>query len=206
MSPLNQSLLTLVEVLLIVTLPVVALAAIQSLRLNSARLKSETKESERKTVGEIVKTAVAVAEQTGLLENLVGPEKKERALQVAEGFLREQGINVDLNQLSNLIEAEVHNLSASSVASPSTGAATPTDRQAMIANAVETAVLAAEQSGLKGLIQNIGTEKKEYAINLATDFLKANGVNVDDELLDGLIEGQLMKLFLAARGQMPGSQ
>jgi hypothetical protein len=195
MSPLNQTLLTLVELLLIVTLPLIALAALQNLRLNSARLKSETRDGERKTIAEIVKTAVAAAEQTGVLENLVGPEKKAHALEVAEGYLREQGIDIDLKQLSDYIEAEVLTQARSGgAASP----ATPADQQVLVNNAVETAVLAAEQSGLKGLIQNI-------AIELATQFLEANGVKVDAELLDGLIEGQLMRLFLAARGQLPSS-
>ena len=86
MSPLNQSLLTLVEILVIITLPIVALAAFQYLRLNTARLKTETQENERKTIADIVKTAVAAAEQTGLWENLVSAEKKAHALQ--RGLLR----------------------------------------------------------------------------------------------------------------------
>lgn len=202
MSSLSQSLLVVVEALLVITLPFVGVAAFQYLRLNSARVKSETRETERKTIAEIVKTAVAAAEQTGLLQNLLSGEKKELALEIAERFLRDQGINVDLKQLATLIEAEVRNVTTSATAS---SAVTPVENQTLINNAVETAVLAAEQSGLKGLIQNVGTEKKNYATQLATQFLAANGVKVDSELLSGLIEAQLMRLFLAARGQLPPS-
>jgi hypothetical protein len=203
MGSLSQSLLIVVEVLLVITLPFVGVAAFQYLRLNSARVKSETQETERRTIAEIVKMAVAAAEQTGLLENLLSAEKKELALEIAERFLREQGINVNLRQLADLIEAEVRNMSMSGTAS--SAAVTPVEHQALINNAVETAVLAAEQSGMKGLIQNVGTEKKRYAIELATQFLAANGVRTDSELLGGLIEAELMRLFLAARGQLPGS-
>jgi hypothetical protein len=202
MSALNQSLLTLVEILLIVTLPIVALAALQNLRLNAARLKAETGESERKTITEVVKSAVAAAEQTGVLQDFVSAEKKEFALEMAEGFLREQGVGVDLKQLSNLIEAGVHDLSRGE--SPPSSA-TSSEQQALVNNAVETAVLAAEQSGLKGFIPNVGTDKKNYALNLAVQFLGANGVQIDEEVLSGLVEGQLMKLMLAARGQLPPS-
>lgn len=204
MSALNQSLLTVVEIMLIVTLPLVALAAIQNMRLASERLKTEVEDRKRKSVGEIVKTAVAAAEQTGLLDNLVGAEKKEMALEVAESFLRERGLNVDLRQLSNLIEAEVLNLThmESATSTPSSAV----EQQELVNNAVETAVLAAEQSGTKGFIPNVGTDKKAYALKLAAQFLEANGIHVDEELLGGLIEGQVMKLVLAARGQLPSTR
>ena len=200
MSPLNQSLLTLVELLLIVTLPIIALAAFQHVRLNAARLKSETSEGERKTIAEIIRIAVAAAEQTGIVEKLIGAEKKEYALEVAETFLRDRGINLDLKRLSNLIEAEVLK-QARGEGAPSVD--TAANRQALFNNAVQVAVLAAEQSGLKGLIQNIGTEKKDYAVRLTTQFLEADGLKADPEVVSGLIEAQLMKLRLAARGQLP---
>jgi hypothetical protein len=66
-------------------------------------------------------------------------------------------------------------------------------------------VLAAEQSGLKGLIENVGAEKKAYAIRLATQLLEDAGIHVDEELLGGLIESQLLRLVLAARGQLPAT-
>ena len=113
MGSLSQSLLIVVEVLLVITLPFVGVAAFQYLRLNSVRVKTETKETERKTIAEIVKMAVSAAEQTGLLENLLSAEKKELALEIAERFLREQGINVNLRQLADLVEAEVRNMATS---------------------------------------------------------------------------------------------
>lgn len=202
MSALNQTLITFALILFVGVMSMVAVALFQFIRLKMKQLESDQRYTQLQAIGNIAKSAVAAAEQAGMVDNLIGPEKKQHALDVAEGFLRQQGIAVDLDQIASVIEAEVYNQGAAA-STPPPAAATGADEHAMVSNAIQTAVLAAEQSGLKGLIQNVGTEKKEYAISLATEFLGANGINVDRQVLDGLIEGELMKLFLAARGQMP---
>ena len=75
-------------------------------------------------------------------------------------------------------------------------------RSDLLARAVRTAVLAAEQSGLKrraleaGL--NLAEEKKTYAVNLAIDYLAQHGIRVPADLIDGMIEAQLMRFRIEA--------
>ena len=201
MSPFNQFLLTLAQLLLIGALPIITAAVYQHLRAATARLKSQLSQEQQDAIDKVISTAVSAAEQTGLLQKLVGPEKKDFAIQMAQSFLSKRGIDLDLESMANLIEAEVHNQQDGSGTSTEN---TMSNRQMLISGAVEAAVMAAEQSGLKGLIQNIGTEKKSYAVGMATRLLVTNGIDVDRDTLDALIEAQLMRLFLAARGQLPG--
>lgn len=202
MSSLNQILLAVIEIIIIIALPVLAVVLVQYLRGLTTRQAAQSNDEQQSSIQGAVKIAVAAAEQIGSLQNLLGSEKKAHAIQVAQSFLEKRGINVDLESLSNLIEAQVHQQGLGGD-TPSEEAAA--NRQVLIQNAVETAVMSAEQSGLKGFIQNIGTEKKSYAIDMAIRFLSANGLDIDPQILDGLIEAQLMKLFLAARGQLPTS-
>lgn len=201
MNEIRDFLSLLSELLLIIALPIVIAAAIQHLRVMTGKLKAKIGEEEWEAVVSTVKTAVRVAEQAGLLEGLFGEEKRQKAVEVAQDFLDERGVSIDVGKLATLVEAEVltqfHN--------PSVPADSPQARQELIDKAVESAVLAAEQSGLKGLIQNASTEKKAYAANLAKQYLQEHGMAIKDELLDGLIEAQLLRLFLAARGELPGS-
>ncbi len=190
---LTNFLSLLAQFLLVIALPFVIAAAVQTIRVQSQRLGDERLE----TLRTIVETAVQVAEQTGIMEGLTGPQKRERAVQVAQDFLQKRGVNVDLRQLISLIEAEVlaqfHN--------PAMPADTAGARQALIDQAIEAAVLAAEQSGLQGLIQNTGPEKKAYAMRLAAEYLKQHGISIPDELAGGLIEAQLLRFILAVRRQ-----
>ena len=61
----------------------------------------------------------------------------------------------------------------------------------MITFAIETAVRAAEQSGIAGLIAQEADEKKQYAITVATRFLEQFNVTVDLDLLADLIEAEV---------------
>jgi len=79
---------------------------------------------------------------------------------------------------------------------------TPETRSALIDKAVEAAVLAAEQSGVKQVAVEAGAQiamsKKQYAVNLANQYLTEHGIKVDPALVDGLIEAQIMRLKLKA--------
>ncbi len=113
--------------------------------------------------------------------------------------MQDRGIKLDLDKIASLIEAEV----LSQFNNPDTLTDTAQARQALIDKAVEAAVLAAEKSGMSGLIRNIGVEKKAYALQMATQYLRQHGITVDPGLLGGLIEAQLLRLMLAARGELP---
>jgi hypothetical protein len=190
---LTDFLSLLAQGLLIVALPIVIAAAIQHLRVMTSRLDQERQQA----ISWAVSIAVQFAERAGLLEKLIGPEKRKRAIEIAQNFLAERGVKIDLEMLITLIEAEVqkqyHN--------PAPPIDTAQAYQALIDSAVQSAVQAAEQSGLAGLIGNIGAEKKAYAMRMAAQYLKQHDIGVDEQLLSGLIESQLLGAMLAARAQ-----
>jgi hypothetical protein len=192
---LTEFLTLLAQALLVIALPVLIAAGIQWLRLQAQRLGDER----LATAERIISTAVAVAEQTGVLENLAGEEKRQKAIAIAEDWLADRGIQMDLNDLASVVEAEV----VRQFQNPSAPADTPAARQELLEKAVESAVLAAEQSGLAGLIENVGREKKAYALKMVNDYLSQYGVAVPEDLISGLIEATLLRYKLAARGQLP---
>lgn len=192
---LTDFLTILAEGLLIIALPIAIAAAFQYARLLGARVRGQLDENQRVTVDRAVTIAVQAAEQVGIWQKLIGPDKREHAIQVAQRFLDERGIKIDIERLVDLIEAEV----LRQFSNPTPPVDSAEGRQALIDSAIEAAVLAAEQSGLKGLIGNIGTEKKAYAIRMAAEYLNEHGIAVDEELIGGLIEAQLLRLTLAAR-------
>lgn len=183
----------LAQGLLIVALPIVIAAGIQHLRVMTNRLGQERQQ----TIDRAVSIAVQFAERAGLIEKLIGPEKRRRAIEIAQGFLAERGVKIDLDMLITLIEAEVQK----QFHSPALPVDSAQACQALIDSAVQSAVQAAEQSGLSGLIGNIGAEKKAYAMQMATRYLKQHDIAVDEQLVSGLIESQLLGAMLAARAQ-----
>lgn len=199
MNELRDFLSLLAETLLVIALPIVIAAAIQHFRVMTQRLRAEMSQDQQQAIDQAIKIAVRVVEQTGFVEGLLGAEKRRRAIEVAQGFLDERGVKIDVEKLATLIEAEVFR----QFNSPSVPTDTPQAKQQLIDKAVEAAVMAAEQSGVKGLIQNVAAEKKAYAINMAKQYLSEHDMTVNEELLNGLIEAQLLRLFLAARGQLP---
>lgn len=62
------------------------------------------------------------------------------------------------------------------------------DTMTWIRWAASTAVTAAEQAGAAKLI----TDKKEYALTLAEEYLAKQGIKVDLSLLSGIIEAAVM--------------
>lgn len=187
------------EGLLVVALPIVIAAAVQHYRVMTGRLADKLGEDKWAAIQRAITTGVQVAEQTGLYEKLGGPEKKKRAIQIAQSFLEERGITLDVEKVASLVEAEV----LEQFSNPSVPADSPGERQMLIDKAVESAVLAAEQSGVKGLIENTSDSKRAYALNMANQYLNTHGIVLDEELVAGLLEAQLLRLVLAARGELP---
>ena len=206
----NTLLSTIAMGLLVLALPIVIAAAFQHFRVMSQQLKMKLSEEQQANIDKAIKVGVQVAEQTGILKNLLGPEKKKEAIAIAQKFLAEKGIKLDLDKMADLIEAEVR----TQFAKPTPPADSPEARKALIDSAIRTGIQAAEQSGLTGLIQNLGPEKKAYAAGLALKYLDQYGIQVDSQLLSGLIEGQLMASLQQGRAgqqlggpaQIPGPQ
>jgi hypothetical protein len=202
MMELNDFLSTLSQALLIIALPIIIAAAIQTFRVQTQKLKDNIGEDRFNALKGIVQTAVQVAEQTGILEKLTGPEKRAQAVDFVQSWLREHNVSIDVDQIASLVEAEVLN----QFQNPTAPVNTAQGRQELIDKAVESAVLAAEQSGLKGIIQNASAEKKAYAMHMAKEYMSQHGITIPDTLVDGMIEATLLRFTLAARGQLPPAE
>jgi hypothetical protein len=66
-------------------------------------------------------------------------------------------------------------------------------RSALLDKAVQSAVLAAEQSGLANIIQNAAAHKKRFALDFAFKYLDEHGLRVDPTVVDGLLEAEIMR-------------
>ncbi|NDJ55347.1 MAG: hypothetical protein GYB68_19930 [Chloroflexi bacterium] len=197
-SELNDFLAILSQLLLIIALPIVIAAAVQHWRAMTQQLRSKVGEERAQAIESAVQTAVQVARQTGIIDEFLGPQIRARAVALAQNYLNDRNVNVDVETLVTLIEAEIAKQIEQPIPPP---ADTPEARQQLIERAVRSAVYAAEQSGLAGLIRNIGVEKKDYAVRVASKYLDDLGIPVKEEVIDGLIEATLFRLFLAERNQ-----
>jgi hypothetical protein len=192
---LNDFLALIAEALLIIALPVVIAAAVQHYRVMTQRLKTNMGDEQFDALQRALAMAATVAQQSGLL----GPEARAQAIKFAQDFLNERGVKIDVDKLASLVEGEI----AKQVANPQAPADTPMARQALLQSAIEAAVLAAEKSGLSGLIANTAVDKKNYAVQMARQYLQLHGIPANDQLISGLIEAQLLRMYLMSQGQTP---
>ena len=105
----NALLETVLKVIISAAVPVLLGLLFKWIGLQKARLDDLLDENIRDIINEAVRIAVMAAEQSGLAD-LIGEQykgKKEFALDVAEKYLAQYGITLDLDVLANLIEAEV---------------------------------------------------------------------------------------------------
>ena len=91
------------QALLIIALPIVIAAAVQTLRVQTQKLKDNLGEDRFNALKSFVQTAVQVAEQSGILEQLAGPEKRARAIEFVQTYLAERNVNVELDKITELI-------------------------------------------------------------------------------------------------------
>jgi len=196
---LTNFLATFAQTLLIIAIPIVVAGAFMWFRQKAAEIKQNLSKEQLAMIDKGVKLAVGAAEQagfSGLLET--GREKKQFAIDAVQKYMDRAGVPIDVEEIATLIESEV-NSQFSNYAPP---VDTPEARSALIDKAVEAAVMAAEQSGAKKLAietaAGVALSKKDYAVDMATKYLKEHGLKVDPSLVDGMIEGQIMKLKLKA--------
>lgn len=200
---LNNFLLLLAQALLIVALPILIVAGVYWLRQKALEIKGKMNKDQLAMIESLGSLAVRAAEQAGLAKQIAGgAAKKEYAIKVAQDYLNGLGVKVDVRAIANVIESEVikqFNNSAPLVDSPQT-------RAALLDKAIECAVLAAEQSGLKAVgtsaAMNLGVsvaqQKKQYALDLANKYLEEHGVKMDMQLIDGMLEAQIMRFKIQA--------
>ena len=196
---LNDFLSLLAQGLLVVSIPILVAAAVYWLKQKGDEIKGKLGKDKLAALESIGAVAVRAAEQAGLSKQLAGGSaKKDYALQVAQDYLGSLGIKLDVKMIAGVLESEV--LKQFNSGAPP--ADTPVTRAALIDKAVEAAVLAAEQSGLKataaGAVASLAEQKKKYALSLAQKYLEDNGMRVDLSLVDGLIEAQIMKFKIQA--------
>lgn len=196
---ISDFLAMLAQALLVVALPILIAAAAFWLKQKGDEIKSKLTKEQLAALESIGSIAVRAAEQAGITKQIAGGgAKKEYALQVAQNYLNSAGLKVNVSAIANVIEAEV--LKQFNSAAPP--ADTPQARAALIDKAVESAVLAAEQSGLKVAAANVGAsiaeQKKQYALGLAKKYLDDHGLRVDLSVVDGLIEAQIMRFKIEA--------
>lgn len=65
------------------------------------------------------------------------------------------------------------------------------DQEWIINQAIKSAVLAAEQANIAGAVK----EKKEYALNIAEQWLASKGITIDLNILDARIEAAVYDEF-----------
>ena len=198
-NTLTNFLTTLAQALLIIAIPIVVAGAFMWVRQKAAEIKANMSQEQLGMLEKGIKLAVSAAEQagfTGMLKS--GGEKKQYAIDAVQRYLDRAGVEIDVDEIATLIEAEV-NSQFSNYAPP---VDTPEARSALIDKAVEAAVLAAEQSGAKKLAietaAGVALSKKDYAVDIATKYLSEHGLKVDPSLVDGMIEAQIMRLKLKA--------
>ncbi len=197
--PFNDFLSMLAQGLLVLAIPIVVVFLFQWLRQKEAEVRARLTVQQQQFVDTAVSLAVRAAEQAGLSNQLAGggQAKKAYAVKAVQDYLNRLGIKVDVNLLVTLLEAEVHK-QFSNAAPMVDDAAT---RSALLDKAVQTAVMAAEQSGLAGAIQNVAAQKKRYAMDFAFKYLAEHGLRVDPAVVDGLIEATVLKAKGAAQTQ-----
>ena len=194
---LQDFLALIAQALLIIALPILIAAVAYWLKQKGDELKSKLGKEKLAALESIGAVAVRAAEQAGLTKQVAGGAKKDYALQVAQNYLKSLGIQIDVKTIANVVESEV--LRQFNNAAPP--ADTPEARAALIDKAVEAAVLAAEQSGLKAVAANaalsgaasLAEQKKQYALSFAQKYLEDHGLKVNLALVDGLLEAQIMK-------------
>jgi hypothetical protein len=196
---LNDFLALVAQGLLIIAIPVVIAFMFQWLRQKGAEVRAHLTAQQQQFIDTAISFAVRAAEQAGLSNQLAGggQAKKAYAVKAAQDYLDRLGIKLDVNLLTTLLEAEV-NKQFSNAAPVVDDAAT---RSALLDKAVHTAVLAAEQSGLTGAIQNVAEQKKRYAVDFAFKYLAEHGLRVDPAVVNGLIEAQVLASKGAAQIQ-----
>ncbi len=153
-------------------------------QFNDPSLASNLPSTKLEIIQEVIGAAITAAEQSGLDQatgNILD-KKFNYALKVATRYFEELRLSIDGNLLKNLLATGLNRKTLDIE-----------QKNHLIFQSVESAVFAAEQSGLAGLFQNDGRTKKSYAMHFLKEQLRMHGIAVEDSVLSGLIEAQVGK-------------
>ncbi|MGF1504599.1 MAG: phage holin, LLH family, partial [Anaerolineae bacterium] len=107
-SELSQSLQIFANLLLVIALPIVLAAAFQHLRVMSRQLQERIGEERWQRIDQVVTAAVRFAEQAGVVEGLVGAEKKQMEVDYVQRKLADYGVTgIDVAAIADLVVNEV---------------------------------------------------------------------------------------------------
>ena len=197
MQQLRDFLSLAAQGLLVIALPIVIAAAVQHYRVMTKQLREKIGEEHYDAIQRAISMAATLAQQTGLTNGLIGPQQRQKAIKFAQDYLDQRGVHVDVSKIASLVEAELDK----QIAAPTSPADSALARQSLLQSAIESSVLAAEQSGLTGQILNTAVDKKAYAMQMARQYLQMHGLQVNDALISGLIEAQLLRMYMASQNQ-----
>jgi hypothetical protein len=191
---------TLVQGLLALAIPVLVAFAVPWLLQKYKEVKQNLGTEKAAMLEQGISMAVRAAEQAGLtgkIEN-VGKEKYGYALGAAQKYFDGLGLTVDVNELADLMESEVHK----QFTNPTPLVDNAETRAALIDKAVDVAVLASQQGDVQALLNQVGMglldQNKDKAIDFAMEYLAEQGINLNRSLVEGLIDAHIMKLKLQA--------
>lgn len=195
-ASITEFLTLLATGLLVIGIPILIAYGGQWIRLRAKELQSKLTEDQQRLIGLGIAMAVRAAEQTGLSGQLAGggAAKKAYAVNAARSYFLKLGVDLDVEMIATLIESEVKQQFNNAAPPPDSAEA----RSALLDKAVQAAVLAAQQSGLAGLIRDSGGEKKRYAAEFAFKYLAEHGMRVDPSVVAPLIEAEIMRLKMGA--------
>ena len=200
-TAVSNFLFLLAQLLIILTIPILVAAAASWLWQKANEIKGKLSSQQLATLQSVASIAVKAAEQAGLSKQLASAEKKEYAIKVAQDYLNSIGVKVDVKAVASSLEADV----LKQFNTPKPVVETPEELAALLHQAIESGVLAAEQSGVKAAALNAGVslaqQKKQYATNLAQKFLEEHGVKMDQQVIDGMIEAQIMRFKMQAAAE-----
>lgn len=202
MDPIQRFLLTVAEAFLVIGLPILIAFGAQWLRHKAAEVKASLTSQQMELITGAASIAVRAAEQAGITGQLAGggAAKKAFAIKAAQDYLDHLGVSINVDRLATVVESEVRTQFAGEQVPPDNAQT----RSQLIDKAVQSAVLAAEQTGVKQMGVNLAVDvahaKKQYAVNIAGKYLSDYGIKIDPALIDGLIEAQIMRFKVEAAG------
>jgi len=109
MEHVSEFLQIVFSALITAATPVLVAYVVAWLKARQREIEADLSEQERYLIREALRVAVHAAEQSGLAAGLVkeGEKKKQWAAEVAQQYLARYGLDLDLNELTGLIEATV---------------------------------------------------------------------------------------------------
>ena len=200
MESLNEFLSILIQLMIALAIPVLVAVLvpwiIQRYRETKQRLGAE----QVSMLESGISMAVRAAEQAGLTGQIkaIGAEKKAFALASAQNYVNRLGLKINVEEVSDLLEAEVNK----QYRSAAQGTAPVINKETVIDRAIDTAVLAVQGGDFQALVGDLqrGLDKNKIAdaVSFVQKYLEQYQVEVDPVVAEGMLQAHLMRLKMQA--------